>query len=208
MMRAFVLKVNPLGEADVIVQFLAENGGFHSALARNARKSVKRFGGGTLEPCNLIACNLKQAGSKVSPTSQGLEILLDAQLERGFEGLRKQMFRLQIATELLQLISKVTHSRAIMDDELFRLLGHTLVALESASNATGAQWVKIHFIVRFLKSQGVFVGDSKESLALAKIPVSKHSELFNEFPRESVTNKLQASLVAQLEAYLQTTLNY
>jgi DNA repair protein RecO (recombination protein O) len=56
---AFVLRRTPYGEADLIVSLFTESLGQVSALARSARKSQRRFGGG-LEPFHTLDAALEE----------------------------------------------------------------------------------------------------------------------------------------------------
>jgi DNA repair protein RecO (recombination protein O) len=56
---AFVLRRTPYGEADLIVSLFTESLGQVSALARSARKSQRRFGGG-LEPFHTLDTALEE----------------------------------------------------------------------------------------------------------------------------------------------------
>jgi DNA repair protein RecO (recombination protein O) len=56
--NAFVLRARNYGESDRIVVLLTEDGGKISAIAKGARRSVKRFAGGALEPFQELALRL------------------------------------------------------------------------------------------------------------------------------------------------------
>jgi DNA repair protein RecO (recombination protein O) len=64
--HAFVLRRTPYGDADLIVSLFSEKLGQVSALARAARKSQRRFGGG-LEPFHTLEVAIDEA--------QGAELL-------------------------------------------------------------------------------------------------------------------------------------
>jgi DNA repair protein RecO (recombination protein O) len=85
--RAFVLRGRNFGESDRIVVLLSEDLGKISAIAKGARRSVKRFAGGALEPFQELIVRLDRKPqfslaflheSRVLGSNQALAADLDA----------------------------------------------------------------------------------------------------------------------------------
>jgi DNA repair protein RecO (recombination protein O) len=83
--EALLLRAVPYGDIDLITTFLGETGGKISAMARGARKSVKRFGG-ALEPFHTSEITLQDRGrdlmtlteAKIVRVRVGISSRLDA----------------------------------------------------------------------------------------------------------------------------------
>ncbi|MEI7973824.1 MAG: DNA repair protein RecO [Bdellovibrio sp.] len=145
--RAFVLRRTPYGEADWIVQLLTSAGGRISLLARGARKSVKRFGGGVLEPTHLVRFIHRE-----SRQSGGLGVLVEADLVDAFEGLREDFDRLSLALEVVDAVRRVAQEDDVQNQSLFDLLGNSLSALSKTGDSLS---FRLHFYLRLLHQQGV-----------------------------------------------------
>lgn len=145
--RFIILKKIKYAEADLIIHGLSTRGEKLSFIARGALKSKKRFGGGVLEPTHFVAFTYKQA------SGQGqLHVLQEATLVNDFPGLRKDYDRLEAALHIVECVSKVSQEGDRDSAFLFNLLGHTLKALETA---TDILVLKMHFYLKFLLQQGV-----------------------------------------------------
>src|SRR5688572_1305063 len=85
--NAFVLRTRNYGESDRVVVLLTEDAGKVSAIAKGARRSVRRFAGGALEPFQQLAVRLDRKPafslaflheSRVVHTNRSLAADLDA----------------------------------------------------------------------------------------------------------------------------------
>lgn len=85
--NAFVLRTRNYGESDRIVVLLTEDAGKVSAIAKGARRSVRRFAGGALEPFQELAVRLDRKPafslaflheSRILRTNRSLATDLDA----------------------------------------------------------------------------------------------------------------------------------
>lgn len=74
--EAFVLRKTPLGEADLLLDLFTRELGKIKAIAKNAKKSRKRFGG-TLEPFSLLKIQISERPSRMS-------LALDSQNVKSF----------------------------------------------------------------------------------------------------------------------------
>ncbi len=142
-----VLHRTAFQEADWVVQILTPMGGKKSLLARGARKSVKRFGGGVLEPTHFIRFQYKEPRQE-----QGLGTLLEAHLLEGFSGLRTDYEKLSFALHMVDSVRKVAQDDDISNEGLFDLLGNGLQGLQSSLRLSD---FKLHFMLRLLSQQGV-----------------------------------------------------
>lgn len=92
------------GESDLVVTLLTEDMGRVSALARGARKSVKRFGG-VLEPMHTLRISYDdRAGAE-------LVVLREARLERARPYLVTSLERMQAAGQALNWVRKAAPPR-------------------------------------------------------------------------------------------------
>lgn len=145
--RFIILRKIKYGEADLILHALSPQGEKLSFIARGALKSKKRFGGGVLEPTHFVTFTYKLASSEGQ-----LNILQEATLVNDFAGIRKDYEHLELALHALECVSKVSQEGDKNSEFLFNLLGHTLKAIESASDPLV---LKMHFYLKFLLQQGV-----------------------------------------------------
>lgn len=118
---AIILRTLPFEDRHRIVTALTEKHGRVSALARNSIQS-RRFGG-TLD---LFAASQWTFSEK-----EGADLfqLIEAQIKRGFEGLRKDFDRMALASLLNELMLKVAPERQSCE-ELFKLHSNALAVLE------------------------------------------------------------------------------
>lgn len=144
--HAIVLRRTKYSEADYIVAVLLQSGSQLSLMARGAAKSKKRFGGGVLEPTHLLEIDYQESDS------DRLSILNEARVVENFEGLRTDYDRLQAGLELIDTILKVSQVGDMNSSNLFVLTKSALSSLEKVKNL---ELFKIHFVLKFLRSQGV-----------------------------------------------------
>jgi DNA repair protein RecO (recombination protein O) len=92
------------GESDLVITFLTDSIGRVSALARGARKSVKRFGG-VLEPMHTLSIAYDdRSGAE-------LVVLREAKLERARPYLVTSLERMQAAGQALNWVRKAAPPR-------------------------------------------------------------------------------------------------
>lgn len=159
--RLIVLKTLKYSESDLIVHGLDVKGAALHFLAKGALRSKKRFGGGVLEPTHFIEVVFKRG--KDSPDGT-LHLLQEAHLLKGFEGLRKDYDKLQMALYFLQLVSHVSREGTLDSSGTFNLLGHALQAMETT---TQPFWLKVQFELKFLYLQGVLEVDPSHAQFLS-----------------------------------------
>ncbi len=125
--EALVLRVIDFGESDRIVHLLVPDSGRLTAIAKGARRSVRRFPG-TLDLFNhlRIAVDARRANAMAR--------LDQAILVRAFGGLRAASARFALGCYLVELLDRLAPEGAARGDAR-RLFAFALDALERASRA-------------------------------------------------------------------------
>jgi len=122
--EALVLRVLDFGESDRIVHLLVPDSGRVAAIAKGARRSVRRFPG-TLDLFNHLRI---QADAR---RSQSMLRLDQATLIRAFSGLRAEAPRFALGCYLVELLDRLAPEGAARGDAR-RLFAFALAALDSA----------------------------------------------------------------------------
>lgn len=145
--RAFVLRKVNYGEKDLIVTLLGRDTGKFSAIARGARASRKRFGGG-LQPmrCLELTYSHKSASS--------LAFLREIDVVEDFPALESDFDRITIASYATELVREVSQE-ADPDEATFDLLRSLYRELSEADPSPLAlEAVLHHFELSLLAVQG------------------------------------------------------
>lgn len=191
--RAIVLRRIKYGESDLIVSCLNQEGCRLNLMAKGALRSRRRFAGGVLEPLNYIKIVYQ---IQASPDSQNpLHWLKEAQLLRGFQGLRQDYDRLEMGIYFLHLVSQVGREGEGDNHSLFDLLGNSLGALETTGSL---KYLKLLFELKILHQQGV-LDYQAEGAGLVRWSIRDHEQICLDEP-----NFLRAKGETHraLEAYL------
>ncbi|MBM4356781.1 MAG: DNA repair protein RecO [Deltaproteobacteria bacterium] len=101
---ALLVARHPVGEADLIVRFFTESSGMVPVIARNARRSTKRFG--ALEPMHLLRVRIDS-----SPV-RDLGTLTEARLERPRLGLTTRLGPMEAAGRALRWLRRAAPLRS------------------------------------------------------------------------------------------------
>lgn len=120
--RALVLRKTRLGEADVIVTLLAEDGHQVRAVAKGARKTVSRFRG-RVEPYVV--------GRFLLHTGRSLDVVTEAEMETLHEGIREDYDRGVHAAVAADFLEKASLEGDV-EPRLFQLALATLDVVETA----------------------------------------------------------------------------
>lgn len=123
--EALVLRVLDFGESDRIVHLLVPDSGRLTAIAKGARRSVRRFPG-TLDLFNHLRV---QADSRRAHAMARLE---QATLIHSFPGLRSEAPRFALGCYLLELLDRLAPEGASRGDAR-RLFAFALAALDTAA---------------------------------------------------------------------------
>lgn len=141
--RALVLKKTKLGETDLIVTMLAEDGRQLRAVAKGARKPGSRFGA-RLEPGS--ACDL------MLHTGRTLDVVTEAEGVAPRAGLREDYDRSTAASVVLDFCDKAS-LQGQTEERMFPLAAATLDALEGAAGEA-CRLLVIAFLVKAMAVQG------------------------------------------------------
>lgn len=124
--EAFLLRSVKYGESDVVATLLTPTLGSVAALARGARKSLKRFGA-ALDFFNLLRAEVK-------PSRAGMPTLLSVELVKSFSRPREDMAAYAAAHHLLEVANLATRENDTAPEIFAQLLG-TFEALEAGGDA-------------------------------------------------------------------------
>ncbi len=145
--KALILRATKYSEADLILNVLTVGGEKLSLLARGALKSKKRFGGGVLEPTHFVELRFKKSISE-----NKMATLEEARLLNGFEKLRSDYDKVELALSVIDSLAKVSQEGDVHSEGLFNLGGHSLKSLETAKDLKN---FRLHFYLKLLFQQGV-----------------------------------------------------
>ncbi len=174
--RVICLNKQKYGEADLILRFISSTGEVFSAIAKSALKSRKRFGGGVLEPTHHMKISLSRPFSS-SGASERLPVLTEAQIIDDFAKLKTDYDRLNLALELVRLVSTVARE-GDAHREVFNLMGHALKAAEMSDDLI---LLKMQFQIKLLHLQGMLPPEER-FLPFTKTPIREHKLLAELLP--------------------------
>ncbi|MBE0477212.1 MAG: DNA repair protein RecO [Coriobacteriia bacterium] len=142
-LRALVLRKTKLGETDLIVTLLAEDGRQVRAVAKGARKPGARIGG-KLEPLSTADLLLH--------TGRNLDVVAEAQLVDGRAGLLADYERTTAASVVADVLDKLSQE-GLAEERFFALAEAALGELERADGAAVGGLVAA-FLVKALAMAG------------------------------------------------------
>ena len=141
---AILLRRIEFGDFDLIVTLFTEDQGKTSAIAKSAKKSVKRFPG-VLEPFSLIEAVLTRGKGK------GMPVLKEASLEDPYFKIRQDILKTSYASYWCELIY-LWMAEGEPQGDLYRLIMHVLGELNRGD--IRAEMLSILFQMRFLSLTG------------------------------------------------------
>lgn len=122
--KGIVLRKTKLGESDLIITFLVEDGSSVQAVAKGARKPKSSFASRLeLFSCAEIFC----------AQSKGLPLIQEARLSASHQGLRTDFDKSTASSVVAELVAKSIHEQ-VPSPRLFALVHSTFDALESAQS--------------------------------------------------------------------------
>jgi DNA repair protein RecO (recombination protein O) len=142
---AIVLRRREYGDFDLIVTAITRDYGKCTLIAKSAKKSVKRFPGGTLDPFSAVRLVYHQGRGK------GLFILDEATIEKAYGAIRTDIVKTAYASYWAELIALWLESGP-MHAEVFTLLDFALEQLDRCLGSV--QLLHILFQMRFLGQEG------------------------------------------------------
>jgi DNA repair protein RecO (recombination protein O) len=141
---AILLRRIEYGDYDLIVTLFTRETGKTSAIAKSAKKSVKRFPG-VLEPFSRLNVVLAQGRGK------GMPVLQEASLDNPFFKIREDIIKTAYASYWSELVY-LWMAEGEPQDQLYRLMLHVLAELNQGK--TPAEVLSILFQMRFLSLAG------------------------------------------------------
>lgn len=143
--RSIILWKKEYGDNDLIIFLLAEGYGRITAIAKNAKKSVKRFGG-VLELFTLIDAELK------TTRNQAFYILSEVSLESPYERIRTNFLKTAHASYWAEILTGWIEE-GHPQDEIFQLFRTALENLDK--DRVPAETLGIIFQVKLLQLSGL-----------------------------------------------------
>jgi DNA repair protein RecO (recombination protein O) len=119
---ALLVSRHPVGEADLVVRLFTESSGMLGVVARNARRSAKRFG--ALEPMHVLKVRID-----TSPL-RDLGTLAEASLERPRIGITAQLATMEAAGRALRWLRRAAPTRS-SEPELWHEVNRLLDGLDA-----------------------------------------------------------------------------
>ncbi|MCK5164445.1 MAG: DNA repair protein RecO [Desulfobacula sp.] len=145
---AILLRKIEYGDHDFIISFLTKSRGKISVIAKNAKKSVKRFSGALdLFSVNHIQCTFPKK------KKDGLIILSQVDLENGFANIRYDIFKTAYASFWVELIHFWLEEDKVVS-RLYDLLLFSLGALNAGT--LSKEVLSLLFQIRFMSISGFF----------------------------------------------------
>jgi len=158
---AILLRKIEYGDHDFIISFLTESKGKISVIAKNAKKSIKRFSGALdLFSVNYIHCTFPKK------KKDGLIILSQADLENGFVNIRYDVFKTAYASFWVELIHFWLEEDKVQSG-LYDLLLFSLDALNAG--ILSKEVLSLLFQIRFMSLSGF--SPNIENCDICKTPV-------------------------------------
>ncbi len=145
---AILLRKIEYGDHDFIISFLTRSQGKISVIAKNAKKSIKRFSGALdLFSVNYIQCTFPKK------KKDGLTILSHTDLENGFANIRYDVFKTAYASYWTELLHFWLEENRQQED-LYHLLLFSLDTLNKG--VLSKEVLSLFFQIRFMTISGFF----------------------------------------------------
>lgn len=144
--KAIVLSRESFGEADQYIQFLTQNWGVITVLARSARKSKRRYVGGLDIFCHDEI--FLRGDPKERPYLNELTVL------NSFPGLRDNLDKMLVGGKAVQWIRKLADVATPMPG-VYSLLGQTLALLEKEPDPERMELLTLLFKLKLLSVLGL-----------------------------------------------------
>jgi len=143
--KAIVISRESFGEADKYVQFLTQQWGVISVLAKSARKSKRRYVGGLDLFCH------DEIFVRGDPHKK--PYLLELTVLNSFTGLRDRYEKLIAAGKAVQWIKKLANLSTPLPN-IYSLLGQTLALMEKENEETRLDLINLIFRMKLLSQLG------------------------------------------------------
>jgi len=144
--RAIVLSRENFGEADQYIQFLTQNWGVITVLAKSARKSKRRYVGG------LDIFSHDEIFLRGDPKER--PYLIELSVLNSFPGLRNDLDKMLVGGKLVQWIRRLADMAAPMPG-VYSLLGQTLALIENEPQPERLELLTLLFKLKLLSALGL-----------------------------------------------------
>lgn len=162
-LTALVLRKTKLGETDIILTLLAEDGQQVRGVAKGLRKPGSRFGG-RLEPYSVV--------DLLMHTGKSLEVVTEARTVTSHSGLREDLERSAAASVVVDLLDKIAVEGQV-EPRLFALSVTTLSVMEGAAIEVLPRLV-VAFLVKAMAMHG-YRPELESCAACAGVAGASHS---------------------------------
>jgi len=173
---AIVLRRSAYGDFDLIVTLLSLSSGKLTVIAKNARKSRKRFPG-QLELFSLIHMECR------SPRRSGMTVLQEAELENPFAGIRAHIMKTAYASFWAELIH-IWLEEGKAQARIYHLLRYCLDVLDSG--IIPSEELSVFFQLRFLSYSGLSPNLSQCQRCHVRLDDIKSGPLFFELAKGGI----------------------
>lgn len=173
---AIVLRRSPYGDFDLIVTLLSLSGGKITLMAKNARKSRKRFPG-VLELFSLIHMEGRM------PRRGGMPVLQEAELENPFSGIRGHVMKTAYASFWAELIH-LWLEEGKEQTRIYHLFRYCLDGLDSG--IAPIEELSVLFQLRFLSYSGLSPNLSQCQQCHSRLDDVKGNDLFFELAKGGI----------------------
>ena len=144
--NAIVLKKIEFGDHDYIISFFTQSRGKISVIAKNAKKSIKRFSGSFDLFCeNYIQCSFPKK------KKDGMIILAKSDLEKGFANIRCDIFKTTYASFWIELLYFYLEEKKVQA-EIYDLLLFSLKELNR--DIISKEVLNLLFQIKFMSISG------------------------------------------------------
>jgi len=176
---AILLRRSSYGDYDLIITLLTLTKGKLTVIAKNAKKSRKRFPG-LLELFSLLHMECRQ------PRGRGMSVLQDAALENPFSGIRGNIMKTSYASYWAELVN-LWLEEGKEQTRIYHLLRYCLASLDSG--IIGNEKLSIIFQLRFLSFSGLSPNFSECHKCHKKMDEIKGNHLFFELAKGGILCK-------------------
>jgi len=176
---AILLRRSSYGDYDLIITFLSLSKGKITVIAKNAKKSRKRFAG-LLELFSLL--NLECRASR----GRGLPVLQDAALENAFSNIRGNIMKTAYASYWAELLN-VWMEEGKPQETIYHLLCYCLDSLDAG--VIGNEELSIIFQLHFLSFSGLSPDFSECNKCHVKMEQIPNGSLFFELAKGGILCK-------------------
>jgi len=176
---AILLRRSSYGDYDLIITLLTLTRGKLTVIAKNAKKSRKRFAG-LLELFSVLHIECRP------PRGRGMAFLQDAALKNPFSDIRGNIMKTSYASYWAELVN-LWLEEGKQQSQIYHLLWFCLDSLDSS--IIGNEELSIIFQLRFLRFSGLSPNFSACSMCHKKTDDIKGNQLFFELAKGGILCK-------------------